>query len=102
PFATAALLLFLPGYRLSARLNAASALLTLIAALSLLFRRPAPGPYLLVDELNIVFIILNTVVGFTPSLFSASYIAHELAIKRLTPAHLRFYHAMYQFLLFAM
>ena len=102
PMATAMLLLFLPGYRLSARLNAGSALLTLLAALSLLFTRPAPGPYLLVDELNIVFIILNTFVGFTTSLFSASYIAHELAIKRLTPAHLRFYHAMYQFLLFAM
>ena len=102
PFATAVLLLFLPGYRLSARLNATSALFTLLAALSLLTNRPAPGSYLLVDDLNIVFILLNTFVGFTASLFSASYIAHELEIGRLTRAHLRFYHAMYQILLFAM
>jgi hydrogenase-4 component F len=102
PFATAVLLLFLPGYRLSARINSAAALATLLAALSLLAGRPAPGPYLLVDDLNIVFIILNSFVGFTTSVFSASYIAHELETGRLTRAHLRFYHAMYQILLFAM
>jgi len=45
---------------------------------------------------------LNSFVGFTTSVFSASYIAHELETGRFTPAHLRFYHAMYQVLLFAM
>ncbi|MEX1061010.1 MAG: hydrogenase 4 subunit F, partial [Methyloceanibacter sp.] len=34
--------------------------------------------------------------------FSASYIEHELETGRLTPAFLRFYHAMYQVLMFAM
>src|SRR5690606_31516781 len=33
---------------------------------------------------------------------SARYSAHELAIGRLTPAYLRFYHAMYQALMCAM
>ena len=102
PFASAVLLLFLRGYRLSARLNALSSLLTLLASLSLLAARPAASDYLLVDDLNIVFIILNAFVGFTTSLFSASYIAHELEIGRLTGGHLRFYHAMYQILLFGM
>jgi len=102
PFAGAFLLLFMPSYRLSSRLNALFTLLTFLAALSLFVARPAPGLYLLVDELNIVFIVLNTFVGFTASVFSASYIAHELEIRRLTPAHLRFYHAMYQILLFSM
>jgi len=102
PFATAILLLFLPGYRLSARINSTAAFVSLLAALSLLVSRPAPGSYLLVDDLNIVFIILNSFVGFTTSVFSASYIAHELETGRLTPAHLRFYHAMYQILLFGM
>ncbi len=102
PFATSLLLLCLPGYRLSARLNAGSAFLTLLAALSLFIHKPAPGSYLLVDDLNIVFIVLNTLVGFTTSVFSASYIAHELEIGRLTTVQLRFYHAMYQILLFAM
>ena len=49
-----------------------------------------------------MFVVLGTFVGFTTSAFSASYIGHELEIGRLTPAHLRFYHAMYQTLMFAM
>src|SRR5262249_34502029 len=59
-------------------------------------------PYLLVDDLNNVFIVLTTFVGFTTSVFSASYIGHELETGRLTPRFLRFYHAMYQLLMFAM
>jgi hydrogenase-4 component F len=102
PLAAAALLAALPGYRLTARLNVLATLLTLLAALSLFYRRPESGSYLLVDDLNNVFIVLTTFVGFTTSVFSASYIGHELAIGRLTPAYLRFYHAMYQLLMFAM
>ncbi|MEK7820928.1 MAG: hydrogenase 4 subunit F, partial [Pseudomonadota bacterium] len=96
PLGAAALLAFLPGYRITARLNMAASLLTLLAALSLFFAdRPEPGQYLLIDDLNIVFIALNTFVGFTTSVFSASYIAHELETGRLTATYLRFYHAMY-------
>ncbi|GIK95950.1 MAG: oxidoreductase [Alphaproteobacteria bacterium] len=103
PLSAAILLALLPGYRLTARLNVAASLLGFTAALALLATdRPAPGGYLLVDDLNIVFVVLNTFVGFTTSVFSASYIGHEIAIGRLTPAYLRFYHAMYQVLLFAM
>ena len=92
----------LPGYRLTATLNVVATFLTFLAAVSLFFGRPQPGPYLLVDDLNNVFIVLTTFVGFTTSVFSASYIGHELAIGRLTPRVLRFYHAMYQVLMFAM
>ena len=46
--------------------------------------------------------MLTTFVGFTTSVFSASYIAHELETGRLTPAYLRFYHAMYQVMMFGM
>ncbi len=103
PAGTAALLVLLPSYRLTARLNVLASFLTLLAAVSLLFAgRPQPGQYFLVDDLNIVFIVINTFVGFTTSVFSASYIAHELDIGRLTPTYLRFYHAMYQVLMFAM
>ena len=102
PVMAAAVLAVLPGYRLSASLNMAAAFLTLLAALSLFIWKPATGPYILVDDLNIVFVVLNSFVGFTTSVFSASYIAHELETGRLTPAHLRFYHSMYQVLLFAM
>ncbi len=102
PAVTAAILAILPGYWLSARLNILATLLTLLAAISLLFVRPQTGPYVLIDDLNIVFIVLTTLVAFTTSIFSASYIAHEIEIGRLTPAYLRFYHAMYQVLMFAM
>jgi hydrogenase-4 component F len=102
PGVAALLLAALPGYRLTAFLNVAATLATLVAALTLLLVRPEPGPYLIVDDLNIVFVVLGTFVGFTTSAFSASYIGHEIEIGRLTPANLRFYHAMYQALMFAM
>ncbi len=103
PLIAAATLALLPSYRLGARLNVLATLLSLLAAAGLLFSaRPAPGTYLLVDDLNIVFIVLNTFVGFTTSVFSASYIGHELDTGRLTPTMLRFYHAMYQALMFSM
>jgi hydrogenase-4 component F len=103
PLCAAALLAVLPGYRLAARVNVAAAFLSLLAALSLLLgARAMPGGYLMIDDLNVVFISLNTFVGFTTSVFSASYIAHELEIGRLTAAYMRFYHAMYQVLMFAM
>ncbi|HMR30172.1 MAG TPA: hydrogenase 4 subunit F [Geminicoccus sp.] len=103
PVAAAAILAALPGYRLTARLNVLASLLTMLAALSLFVtERPQPGQYLFVDDLNIVFIVLNTFVGFTASVFSAGYIGHELESGRLTAANLRFYHAMYQIMMFGM
>ena len=102
PAAAAAILALLPGYRVTARLNVAASLLTFVVALTLFAARPDPGQYLLVDDLNVVFIALNTFVAFTTSVFSASYIGHELETGRLTPVYLRFYHAMYQTLMFAM
>ncbi len=102
PALTAAVLALLPGYWITARLNVLATLATFLIALSLLSSRPAAGPYLHVDDLNNVFVILTTFVGFTTSVFSASYIGHELETGRLTPNFLRFYHAMYQLLMFAM
>ncbi len=102
PALSAVLLALLPGYWLAARLNVVAALATLLSALCLLGARPAPTSYLIVDDLNIVFVVLATFVGFTTSAFSASYIGHELQTGRLTPRYLRFYHAMYQILMFAM
>ena len=97
PVVAAAILALLPGYRLSARLNVLASALTFAASLSLFFADHAePGRYLFVDDLNIAFIVLNTFIGFTTSVFSASYIGHELETGRLTPTYLRFYHAMYQ------
>jgi len=102
PAIAAATLALLPGYRLTARLNVLATLLTLLSAVSLFVVEPTSGNYLLVDDLNKVFIVLTTFVGFTTSVFSASYIHHEIEIGRLTPVFVRFYHAMYQALMFAM
>ncbi len=103
PLAAAVLLAIQSRYRFSAFLNIAAAFLTLIAALLLLAApHPTETSLLLVDDLNVVFIVLGSFVGFTTSVFSASYIGHELEIGRLTPLYLRFYHAMYQMLMFAM
>jgi hydrogenase-4 component F len=103
PLLGAALLALLANYRVAALVNIGATLLTLLAAASLLVLPAPPSTaYLLVDELNIVFIALGSFVGFTTSVFSASYISHELETGRLTPSYLRFYHAMYQILMFAM
>ncbi|HEY9234357.1 MAG TPA: hydrogenase 4 subunit F [Phenylobacterium sp.] len=102
PLAAAALLAAFPSYRLSARLNTVAAGLSFLSALVLIGERPAASDFLLVDDVNIVFIVLNTFIGFTTAVFSASYIRHELETGRLTPVFLRFYHAMYQFMLFGM
>ena len=102
PVVGASILALLPDDRTAARLNVLATFLTLVAGAALFAERPSAGRYLIVDDLNVVFIVLSTFVGFTTSVFSGSYIAHELETGRLTPAYLRFYHAMYQTLMFGM
>jgi len=103
PAIAAGLLAVLPGYRLTSRLNVVACFLTLLAAVSLFFlARPEPGSYLFIDDLNIVFVVLNCFVGFTTSVFSMTYIAHELETGKLTPVYLQFYHAMFQTMMFGM
>jgi hydrogenase-4 component F len=102
PAIAAAILAVTPGYRLGARLNVLASLVTFGAASSLFAGAPTADRFLLVDDFNIYLVVLNTFVGFTASVFSATYISHELEIGRLTPRYLRFYHAMYQMLMFGM
>lgn len=102
PAIAAALLVVIPSYRLGAWLNVLASLITLAAAGSLFLVDQHAEAFLLVDDLNIVFIVLNAFVGFTTSVFSAGYIAHELEIGRLTPGNLRFYHALFQVMMFGM
>ncbi len=102
PLLGAVILAFASAYRLSARINIVVSAVAFASALLLLVERPTPGRYLQVDDLNVVFIVLGTFVGLTTSVFSASYIGHELATGRLTPAYLRFYHAMFQLMAFGM
>jgi hydrogenase-4 component F len=95
-------LAFVWNYRWSARLNILASFVTLLFALLLFRSRPPVNDLLLADDLNVVFIALNAFVGFTTSIFSASYIGHELETGRLTPGYLRFYHVMFQLMMFGM
>ncbi len=102
PLIAAVGLAALPGYKITSRLNVLACFLTLVFAVSMVLERPAAGVLLFVDDLSIVFVILNTLVGFTTSIFSASYIAHELDTGKLNSTYVRFYHATYQIMMFAM
>jgi hydrogenase-4 component F len=103
PLVAAAILAVLPGYWMAAVLNVFASLLSLACAVLLLILPPSPpNVFLLVDDFNIVFILLNTFVGFTTSVFSASYFARELATGKLTYKNLRFYHPLFQLMLFGL
>lgn len=102
PAVSAVLLAVLPGYRITAAGNVMASLATLGFGVSLLWVPRAMGDYLIVDDLNIVFIVINTLVAFTTSVYSASYIGHEIETGRLTPLFVRFYHAMFQAMMGAM
>ncbi|MDE1900053.1 MAG: hydrogenase 4 subunit F [Alphaproteobacteria bacterium] len=102
PAVAALLLAVMRGYRTSAWLNVLASFLTFVAGVAL-FWTPRPlNDIFIVDDFNIYLLVLNTFVGFTTSLFSASYIRHELEDKRLTPRMLRFYHSMFQVMMGAM
>ena len=94
PYAAALILVAIPGYRVGAVINSAPAsAATLAAGLWLMVGDGTVGTYAIVDEcFNVVFIIINTLVGFTTALFSASYIGHEIETGRLLPGFVRFYH----------
>jgi hydrogenase-4 component F len=103
PFLAALLLVCVPRHRLAARINVIASFLTLIAAARLLFGvRAAPTDFVFIDDFNIYLVVLTSFVAFTTSVFSASYIGHEVETGRLSPVRLRFYHAMYQAFIFTM
>ena len=73
-----------------------------MAATSLLVDFRETTALFLVDDFNVYLALLTAFVGFTTSLFSASYIEHEVETGRLTPRFLRFYHSMFQLFMFTM
>jgi hydrogenase-4 component F len=98
----AVLLALTRNYRLGAALNVSFCALTFLCSLTLYGYRPEPTLFLLVDDVNTVFLIVGAFVGLSTSAFSAGYIAHELQTRRLRSRDLRFYHALYQLLMVAM
>jgi hydrogenase-4 component F len=102
PVISALLLALIPNYKITAAGNVIASGLTFAASLSLLTLPQTADTYVILDSLNIFFIILNTLVGFTTSAFSASYVGHEIETGHLTPFSVRFYHAMFQGMMAAM
>ncbi|MFL5028328.1 MAG: hydrogenase 4 subunit F [Xanthobacteraceae bacterium] len=96
------LLALIPNYRLGAGLNILASGLTFVAGVSLLFAPRIRSDILIIDDFNIFLVTITTFVAFTTSIFSASYIGHEIETGRLTPTFLRFYHALYQAMIGAM
>jgi hydrogenase-4 component F len=102
PFLAALLLALIVDYRWGAAINILACGLTFAAGVSLLFVDRVRTDVLLIDDFNIYLVTLTTFIGFTTSIFSASYIGHELETGRLTANFLRFYHALYQAMMGAM
>ncbi|NVO14702.1 MAG: hydrogenase 4 subunit F [Rhodoplanes sp.] len=92
----------LSNYRVSAGLNMLFSGLTFVAGLLMLAAPRSRSDFIIVDDFNIFLVVLTTFIGFSTSVYSASYIGHELETGRLTPTFLRFYHAMYQAMMGAM
>jgi hydrogenase-4 component F len=102
PLIAVPLLAAIGDYRLGAAINVLASGLTFAAGVSLLAVDRLRSDILIVDDFNIYLVTLTTFVGFTTSIFSATYIGHELETGRLTPTFLRFYHALYQAMMGAM
>ncbi len=102
PGIAALLLALIPGYRIASWLNVFASAATFAAGLSLTVQPRVPSDLLIVDDLNICFIVINTLVGLTTSIYSATYVRHEMASGRLTLRTVRLYHAMFQAMMAAM
>jgi hydrogenase-4 component F len=102
PAVAVVLLAFVPNYKAGAAINVVASALAFAAGVALLFAPRIRTDVLIIDDFNIYLVTLTTFVAFTTSIFSASYIGHELATGRLTPTFLRFYHALYQAMIGAM
>lgn len=103
PLVAALVLAFIKNYRVASWINLIAAFLTLLAALRLLVWRPVGlGSLLAVDDFNIVFLVLNAIIGFTTTVFAKGYLGHEISSGHLKPWHIRYFHPLYQILMGAM
>jgi hydrogenase-4 component F len=94
------LLALLPSARLGGWLNILISLVGFLATLRLAFgvltTGPLGGAEFYVDAFNVYLIALTAFVGLTTSIFSNTYMHHELEIGRVTAKRLRLYHSSFQ------
>lgn len=102
PALSAGVLALIPSWRVAAWANVAAAAVTFLVSLGLFAGDTGAGWLFMVDAFNIYLVVLTCFVSLTTSLFSATYIRHEVETGRLKALNLRFYHAMYQAFVFTM
>lgn len=102
PALSAGFLALIPSWRMAAWANVAAAAVTFVVSLGLFADDTGSGWLFVVDAFNIYLVVLTCFVSLTTSLFSATYIRHEVETGRLKALNLRFYHAMYQAFVFTM
>ncbi len=102
PALSAGFLALIPSWRMAAWANVAAAAVTFVVSLGLFADDTGAGWLFVVDAFNIYLVVLTCFVSLTTSLFSATYIRHEVETGRLKALNLRFYHAMYQAFVFTM
>jgi len=90
--------------KLNVRFNATCLLATVWLAINVLKDGAvlSANKAFLIDSFNVYLIVLTAFVGFTTSIFSAPYMAHEKDIGRLTDKRLKLYYSMYQGFMLAM
>jgi hydrogenase-4 component F len=102
PAVALVVLALVPNFRFGAAINVVASAAGFAAGVSLLLAERVRTDMILMDDFNIYLVTLTTFVAFTSSIFSATYIGHELAGGWLTPNSLRLYHALYQTMVGAM
>lgn len=90
--------------KLNTRINAVSLGITIWLATTVFQHGTilSGGKAFLIDSFNVYLIVLTAFVGFTTSLFSAPYMAHEIELGKLTEGRLKLYYSMYQGFMLAM
>ncbi len=90
--------------KLNTRINAVSLFITIWLAITVFNQGTilSSGKAFLIDSFNVYLIVLTAFVGFTTSLFSAPYMAHEKEIGKLSDSRLKLYYSMYQGFMLAM
>ena len=85
-------------------LNGISLIISIALAVQVLFvdKITSSSQAFIVDSFNVYLIALTALVGFTTSLFSAPYMAHEAELGKLSDKRLKLYHSMYQGFMLAM
>ncbi len=102
PVVAALLQIFVRPYAIAAGINVLATVLVFGGSISLFFSRPETTTYFVLDNLNIYLIALTSFVFMTTSIFSVSYIAHEIEIDRIPPKLSRLYHVLFQCFSFTM